>query len=488
MNLSWKLFFITTPIFVVFLTIFGTWIIQDNFQSGLDQEIERCMAENQTFQNSYELTRNSLSNEQWEQMTIKKAVESFHKRREEKNGNARIYDEDGNVLYQDNALEITSSVRSQLDETNNVGYEIVPQHGSVYVVVVCRSGFDDYIETVRNITKIYENRDSMYSRYQMGMLALTVLVGGIILIVLFFVMRGMQKLSRAARQFAAGKYDVRLHIRSNDEVGRLAEDFNWMAGEMSLQMKKLEQEVHRQEEFTAAFAHELKTPLTSIIGYADTIRQMDLSKEETDMCADYIFRQGKRLQTLSYKLLEMTMADTQKLERREIQISEFVEELKRVSAASLTEKQLTLIVDVQSGSIWGDRDLLLSLFLNLIDNARKASNPGGRIWLFGDRLQDGYQITVQDEGRGIEPEELARITEAFYMVDKSRARKEGGAGLGLALCKKIVELHGGAWRFYGSPGEGFAVTVRFWQTETQEKRARRKTGRIRKVTEEGENG
>ena len=67
MNLSWKLFFITTPIFVLFLTVFGTWIIQDNFQSGLNQEIERCMAENQTFQNSYELTRNSLSNEQWEQ-------------------------------------------------------------------------------------------------------------------------------------------------------------------------------------------------------------------------------------------------------------------------------------------------------------------------------------------------------------------------------------------------------------------------------------
>ncbi len=266
MNLSWKLFFITTPIFVLFLTVFGTWIIQDNFQSGLNQEIERCMAENQTFQNSYELTRNSLSNEQWEQMTLKKAVESFHKRREEKNGNVRIYDATGTVLYQDNALEISSSVREKLDQTNNVGYEIVPQQGNVYMVVVCRSGFDDYIETVRNITKIYENRDSMYSRYQMGMLALTVLVGGIIMVVLFFVMRGMQKLSKAARQFAGGKYDVRLHIRSNDEVGRLAEDFNWMAGEMSLQMKKLEQEVQRQEEFTAAFAHELKTPLTSIIG------------------------------------------------------------------------------------------------------------------------------------------------------------------------------------------------------------------------------
>ncbi len=466
MNLSWKLFFITTPIFVLFLTFFGTWIIQDNFQSSLNQEIERCMAENQTFQNSYELTRNSLSSEQWEQTSIKKVVESFHKRREEKNGTARIYDADGKVLYQDNALNVPSSVRTKLDDTKNVGYEIVQAQDSVYVVVVCRSGFDDYIETVRNITKIYLSREEMYARYRSGMIALTILVGGIILIVLFFVMRNIQKLSRAARQFAGGQYDVRLRIRSSDEIGRLADDFNWMADEMSLQVKKLEQEVRRQEEFTGAFAHELKTPLTSIIGYADTIRQMTLSREETDMCADYIFRQGKRLQSLSYKLLEMTMVGAQTLERKEIQVPEFFEELKHILAASLEEKQLTLISDAQNGSICGDRDLLLSLFLNLVDNARKASNPGGRIWLFGDRLTDGYQITVQDEGRGIEPEELARITEAFYMVDKSRSRKEGGAGLGLALCKKIVELHQAAWRFYGSPGEGFAVTVRFTQEQT----------------------
>ena len=95
---------------------------------------------------------------------------------------------------------------------------------------------------------------------------------------------------------------------------------------------------------------------------------------------------------------------------------------------------------------------------------------------------------MQDEGRGIEPEELSRITEAFYMVDKSRSRKEGGAGLGLALCKKIVELHQAAWRFYGSPGEGFAVTVRFWQPEMPARRMRRKPGSAGKVADKGENG
>ena len=98
---------------------------------------------------------------------------------------------------------------------------------------------------------------------------------------------------RQTRQFATGQYHTRVNIRSKDEIGTLASDFNWMANAMNTQMVQLQNEVQRQEEFTAAFAHELKTPLTSIIGYADTIRQMELTPEETDMCADYIYRQGK---------------------------------------------------------------------------------------------------------------------------------------------------------------------------------------------------
>lgn len=481
MKLSWKLFFIITPLFVLFLTVFGTWIIQDSFQNSLDQEIERCMVENQTFQNSYELTRNALSEEQWEQTSLKKVIESFHKKQEEGSGNARMYDVNGAILYQDNPLDVPSQLCSRLDEENNVGYEIVTWKENVYVAVVCRSGFDDYIETVRNITNVYRMRDSMYAKYQVGMIVLTILVGGIILTLLFLVMRNVQSLSHAAREFAAGRYDTRVKIRSSDEIGHLAEDFNWMADEMSRQMTQLEEEVRRQEEFTAAFAHELKTPLTSIIGYADTIRQMELTKEETDMCADYIFQQGKRLQNLSYKLLEMTMAGEEKLERSMLSVPELLQETARTAAVSLKEKQLHLQVNADNGFIFGDWELLTSLFLNLIDNARKASEPGKRIWLTGTQQRTGYQISVRDEGRGIEPEELTRITEAFYMVDKSRSRKEGGAGLGLALGKKIVELHEASWRFSGKPGEGFTVTILFWEQNkpkrmrgTQSKQRRRR--------------
>ena len=193
------------------------------------------------------------------------------------------------------------------------------------------------------------------------------------------------------------------------------------------------------------------------------------------MCADYIYRQGKRLQSLSYKLLEMTLAGQQEIMYREIYMPEFLEEVKKTVVQSLEEKKIVLYVEAQNGVIYGDRELLGSVFINLIDNARKASDAGKRIWVYGRSVPGGYTVTVEDEGRGVTQEELSRITEPFYMVDKSRARKEGGAGLGLALCRKIIDLHQGSWQFESEPGKGMRITVLFGLPDvTGRRRVRRR--------------
>ncbi|MEI3348181.1 MAG: ATP-binding protein [Dysosmobacter sp.] len=100
-----------------------------------------------------------------------------------------------------------------------------------------------------------------------------------------------------------------------------------------------------------------------------------------------------------------------------------------------------------------------SVCLNLLDNARKALDAGGRILLEGTPAEGGYCIHVTDNGRGIAPEDLKRITEPFYMADKSRSRAQGGAGLGLTVCQKIVELHGGTLHFASTLGQGTRVSV-----------------------------
>ena len=224
-----------------------------------------------------------------------------------------------------------------------------------------------------------------------------------------------------------------------------------------------------------------------LLHIADTIRQMELSPEETDMCADYIYRQGKRLQSLSYKLLELTLAGKQEITCREIYVPDFLQEIKRMVGVSIAQKQLMLSVQAEAGMIYGDKELLASLFINLIDNARKASEPGKHIWLTGTSKPGGYMVSVIDEGRGISKEELSRIAEPFYMVDKSRARKEGGAGLGLALCRKIIELHHGSWQLSSEPGMGLRVDVLFGYPEAPDRkgmRIGRKNKKSRKAPQE----
>ena len=239
MKLSWKLFFITTPIFIIFLTVFGTWMVQDSFEKSYDREVQQCIVENQMFQNSYELTMNALSQEQRERLSVQQIVESFHRMDAGRNTSARILAQDGTVLYQDGGCAVEHRIIEKLDEKHNVGYEAVKSGSEVYIVVLGRSILSQYIETTKNITRIYRSREDMYERYQMGVLLMTVLVGAVILVVLFFVMRNMQKLSRATRQFARGKYDTRVDIRSGDEIGTLASDFNWMANAMNTQMVQL---------------------------------------------------------------------------------------------------------------------------------------------------------------------------------------------------------------------------------------------------------
>ena len=125
MKLSWKLFFLTTPIFILFLTLTGSWVIQDSFQRSLQQEIGRCLAENQLFQNSYELTRHNLSKKQLAKVSVDWLVESFYQHDGKKGTNTRIYDESGSVLYQDTGMQVEHNIRESLTPENNTGYELV---------------------------------------------------------------------------------------------------------------------------------------------------------------------------------------------------------------------------------------------------------------------------------------------------------------------------------------------------------------------------
>ena len=156
---------------------------------------------------------------------------------------------------------------------------------------------------------------------------------------------------------------------------------------------------------------------------------------------------------------------------REIPVKELMRALMPVVLPSLRERHIHLHISGKKGVIYGEKDLLLSLFINLIDNARKALDDGGHIWLQGQQEGKVYHFRVIDNGRGIPEEELDKITEAFYMVDKSRARKEGGAGIGMALCQKIITLHHASWKIESRPQVGTVISISFPMKEGSDETA-----------------
>ncbi len=474
MKFSDKLFFTMTALMTVIFAVFGIWILSSFFQNLLNRELDQGSMENQMFQYVFEMAYRSVPSEYGEEYALTKATESITKNL--KGDNFYIFNRDGELLYgnfsnqEDGLLSELHTLQNMLNARNNYGSRVTRHGNKYYLLSSCRSDNDGlilYLTICKDISSIFEDRSVLLNQYRFA-LALLLIVGTVLIFFLsHYITKPIREVSATARAITHGDLSVRCANQTRDEIGELARNFNRMANALVERVKEKEEEARekeleakRQEDFTAAFAHELKTPLTSIIGYADMLGTMELSEAERSEAVYYIFQQGKRLENLSHKLLELVGLDKQELERRPISTRELEENIRNTMRPIFHKKGIHGKITLERAKLWGDRDLLLSLLYNLLDNGVKAVPPDGFILLKGSRLgRNEYEFKVVDNGRGIPEEEIARVTEAFYMVDKSRSRKEGGAGIGMALCQKIVRLHGGFLQIDSKLGEGTVVRV-----------------------------
>lgn len=272
------------------------------------------------------------------------------------------------------------------------------------------------------------------------------------------ILRPLQELNETTKHMAEGFYDQRFHVLRQDEIGQLGESFNKMAEAVEARTHSLEESEKKKTLFMGNLTHELKTPMTAITGYAQTLLAAKLSEEQQQEALMYIYEECTRLERLSkkmMKLLEMEMDDG--LAFAEISVESVFAAAQKSCGVILREKQISLKV-VQHGEIFPmDADLMTDVLVNLIDNAVKASRPGGEIIL---KAYENF-IEVQDFGCGIPKEEQGKILEPFYMIDKSRSRKNGGAGLGLALTAMIIRRHGAVLEIESEPGKGTRMILQF---------------------------
>ena len=334
------------------------------------------------------------------------------------------------------------------------GWHTIPENGN-------GNEFQDkqkaYFITQWDITKTIQQQDTL-RRYFIRCYLAAMAAGMVLLGFLSALLTNpLKRMSKAARRMSEGYYRERLPLKGSDEMGTLAESFNQMADAVEDKIGELSRAAREKEDFVANFAHELKTPLTSIIGYADTIYQKELPREAVRRASWHIWNEGMRLEALSLKLMELTVLGRQDFPLTEMSAEDLLRDAAEGLAPILSKKQVDLKLQAAPGYVRADYDLMKTLLINLVDNSVKAGSS--RITVFGQTADNKYLVSIKDNGCGMEEDELTRITEAFYMVDKARSRKQHGAGLGLALADRIAGIHGGSLTFESRKGEG--TTVRF---------------------------
>ena len=296
-----------------------------------------------------------------------------------------------------------------------------------------------------------------------GLCLLLSLAGAALLLAMVWAMlRPLAALDVSARRIADGNYRERLAVRGTDELSGLAQDMNVMAQAVESRVEQLEQVAEERKIFIGNLAHEMKTPLTSILGFADLLYlPPEVPDEQRVEYARVISEEAKRLRALSGKLLELITLGSASLTLAPVSLRMVADEVSISLRPLMAQSQIRLRCSCPDALVDMDRELFKSLLYNLLDNGRKASRRGEKLDLAGQVQGNDIVILVRDYGSGIPQEELDKVCQPFYMVDKSRSRKAGGAGLGLALCKEIVSVHHGSIDIQSRLGEGTLITLTF---------------------------
>ena len=281
-------------------------------------------------------------------------------------------------------------------------------------------------------------------------------IASVLLCILAMIFAGIlthpiRNLTHAAQALAKHTgQEIPLPVARRDEIGALAQAFSDMQEAIQTRENKLRDESNSRQALLDALAHEMRTPLTSLLGNARLL-QGELPTEERKRIADSMAREIYRLSDMDQQLMKLTTLRHENIESESVSVLSILND----TAERLNQQAdgITIEVTGQDSILCGDRELLSLLSDNLTANAIHASEPGMKILL----VAESHGFSVQDQGIGMTEETIQRACEPFWKADKARTRSQGGAGLGLSLCQQIAELHQGTLSFDSSPGVGTKV-------------------------------
>lgn len=443
MKLWKKIFLGTIVVFVIFFDLGAYMLASFSYEYNREREIEIGMREQSIILSSVsssilraeEFDKNILSKRDRLAIIVKSLSDYY-----ENQGVQLGLVLNSDVIYtnisqiDDDLLEFSDS------ESKNISDKIVDSKRYLFV--------SSKIPSFPNLTFIYcrdiSNIDSMRKDISEFFVIINIIVIVLMSISIWAILKYLTKpivlLNRMTTEIANGLYNKRVTIHKSDEIGELAENFNLMAESIESNMVSLQKSAKDKQQFIDDLAHEIKTPITSVIGYSEYLRNTNTSKENQLLALRHLHDSMVRLQNLSNELLRLTLLREEKINLSPVDITDLFDELKITMIPIFEKRNLKLITETEIDSIKGDKTLLLSMLINLVENAARASASNDKV-IVRAYYQSSPLIEVIDEGFGMEQEEIEKIREPFYRIDKSRSREFGGAGLGLSIVSRIVILH-----------------------------------------------
>lgn len=267
------------------------------------------------------------------------------------------------------------------------------------------------------------------------------------------IFRPIEQINEATKKVALGEYDIELETKREDEIGELTNNFNKMT-------RGLKSTENLQKEFINNVSHEIKTPVSSIEGFAKFLKDKNLTDEEREEYANIIIEEAKRLENLTGKILKLSKLNNQEIitNKQEIEVAEQIRKAISLLEPKWSKKDIKINVSLEEKIFLGDEDLIFQVWVNIIDNAIKFSNEGESIDIKVYEKDSNINVEIKDHGIGMKEEELEKVYDRFYQIDRSHSKE--GSGLGLAIVKRIVELSEGKIEIKSKENKGTTVIVK----------------------------
>lgn len=337
----------------------------------------------------------------------------------------------GNKKYNPTPEQMMAMFKSTNNELSFKHHNEVLAYGTKNMI----NGQEYYIY----VQKDTSGQKSVIANSAILILGCVFLTGSIVFLVIAdIIVKPLTRLTNAIKELSNGNYNVRVDNVGQDEISKLNQGFNQMA-------RQLAKQDETRQKFISDISHEFQTPLTSIQGFANILKEEDLPKEQRVKYANIILYNSKRLSSLAKNMLQLTLLDREEIEL-ELTNYSLVEQMNRVISTQenqAMEKNIEIVFEMPKKEIFieGDEQRLEQVWTNIISNAIKYTNEGGLITITMKKNSKDIEISIEDTGIGMSKEVVSHIFERFYREDK--ARNVEGNGLGLAIVKSIVDLHHG---------------------------------------------